>query len=181
MYKIYPDYDIEGDHMSENIMAEFINDEVMTISGVNYIKIVLPEGMNVLEEELFNFSGNDCIKSVIVPDSVHIISYSVFLGCGNLKYVNIPNGVNNLPYASFGACNSLKEIRIPNSVTTISNKAFKSYDIKCNLNRIYYDGTIDQWNNICIIDGYGIEKGFIVDEFIGATIICSDGQFIYTA
>lgn len=85
------------------------------------------------------YTGND--MEVIIPDGVTTIGENAFSYCENLKKVTIPNTVTSIGNYAFKECRKLKSITIPNSVTSIGNFAF----YRCDLERVQYTGTIDQW------------------------------------
>ena len=70
----------------------------------------------------------DCsgLTSIIIPNSVKIISDYAFYDCSSLISVTIPNSVTQISYAAFAACKSLASITIPNSVMYISSNVFNT-------------------------------------------------------
>lgn len=107
-----------------------------------------------IEEVLFSGKGNlqtigsSCfygtkITSIVVPESVTTIDYSIFSSCKelvsattpvlskgmfdnctNLINVNITSNILEIPEGCFSMCSSLKEIDLPDTVQVIRNGAF---------------------------------------------------------
>ena len=114
-------------------------------------EIVIPatyEGLPVTRIEGHAFDEEECLESVVIPDSVVEIGGSAFMDCINLekvvvpdsvkeigsnafqrceslKAINIPEGVEIIEYATFYNCESLESIVIPNSVRIIDEIAFQ--------------------------------------------------------
>ena len=107
----------------------------------------------------------DNITSCVINENCKVISYSAFENCSGLTSVTIGNGVTSIRAKAFGGCSGLTSITIPDSVTSIGSDAF----IGCSgLEKIYYNGTMSQWNDI--------EKAYEWDSLTGNyTIHCTDG------
>lgn len=74
-----------------------------------------------------------CIKSVVIPDGVKTITQGVFSGCSALNTVIIPKSIEIIDYGAFINTNSLE--------------------------KLYYLGTSEEWENIKIYsDSYLLEK-----------------------
>lgn len=84
-------------------------------------EITLPEGLEKIYREAFQYSG---LESVSIPNSVLVIEYEAFKGCGNLKTVNIGNGVQVIGRYAFGSCSALTTVTIGNGVKSIDGGAF---------------------------------------------------------
>jgi len=69
------------------------------------------------------FSGNDSIKSVVIPAGVTQL-YGAFTECSNLKSVKLGDGLIFIKDFSFAFCHSLEEINLPRGVTEIGIDAF---------------------------------------------------------
>ena len=65
------------------------------------------------------------IEEVVVPKSVSINHFGVFLYCENLKKFWFNDGINRVPKWFFYGCSSLEDVYIPSSVTTIWESAFQ--------------------------------------------------------
>ncbi len=103
----------------------------------NIVKLVLPEGLKVIERGVFEvskleevnlpeslefigkyaFHGCEQLTSIVIPGSVDML-INTFGGCSNLETVVIGEGVEVL-YSAFTNCTSLKSIIIPESVKSI--------------------------------------------------------------
>ena len=86
--------------------------------------------------------------------------------CYSLEKVEIPFGVSRIEFATFARCFALKEVTIPVSVTEIDHQAFVGAgdeNGESNLD-IYYDGSVDMWNN-------NVNSNLYLSSF---NVICSD-------
>lgn len=72
------------------------------------------------------FSGAKELESVVLPDSVSILSGMDFSDCVNLKQVSLGNGIKYIGMASFSNCSSLESIDIPDTCKVIGQTAFMS-------------------------------------------------------
>ena len=64
------------------------------------------------------------LKSVVVPDSLCVISQDAFANCTSLESVVLHDGVTDLGWGGFAGCSSLKEFDIPRGVTFLNDSAF---------------------------------------------------------
>ena len=104
--------------------------------------------VTIIGKNLFmNYSD---LIGVTIPDSVIKIDASAFENCDELTNVIIPNGVTTIGNSAFYACSSLNTITIPNSVNDIGKYAFGA---NISLERVYYCGTEEEWNNIKMGEG----------------------------
>jgi len=95
---------------------------VCAFSGaVDLKEINIPDSVTRLEEGAFYASG---LESVVIPDSVESVGYSVFMECGSLKSVHIGAGLSEISDSMFSRCSSLESIVIPDNVTTIGQGTF---------------------------------------------------------
>lgn len=61
-------------------------------------------------------------------------------------------------WATFKGCSSLKSVHIPASVTYLTNSPFGG----CNLESVYYDGTLENW---CAISNHDYDGLTYVERF----------------
>lgn len=92
------------------------------------------------------------ITELVVPDSISEICDGLFMNFSMNKVV-ISNGINKIGIRAFSCCDNLTEIVIPNSIKDI---CFDSFGGCLNLSKVYYEGTIDEWQEINI-DSYNID------------------------
>lgn len=86
---------------------------------------------------LTDYIRRNNIKSVVIPNTVHIIGYYAFHDCHSIENIVISEGVTGIAFEAFTYCPNLKNIVIPNSVNFIGNDAFKGCKnviIKCTKN-----------------------------------------------
>lgn len=93
------------------------------------------------------FSGNDTLKSVTIPSTIHTIGdnafinctalenivipqtvttlgKSVFLNCSSLKSAQVEADIDILPQGTFQNCTSLETVVLSDSITTVKNLTF---------------------------------------------------------
>lgn len=82
--------------------------------------IVLPEGMNRIGRNAFQWSG---VEKINLPDTIEEIGEAAFRGSG-LQMVKIPEAVISLPENMFEGCFALKEVLLPDTLQNIGYAAF---------------------------------------------------------
>ncbi len=123
--------------------------------------IKLSDNVISIDDGVFGYCKS--LTSITIPDSVTSIGQRAFSHCYSLIDISIPNGVSFIDDSTFFNCENLKSITITNSIKRINSSAFGL----CNsLSDVYYDGTIDEWNDISLGDNN--------DMLTQSTIFCSD-------
>lgn len=74
--------------------------------------------------EMWLFSNNSAVKSVVIKNGVTNIGISAFEFCNNLKSVKIGKTVKRIGDNAFYDCEKIKSVKIPNSVQKIGCCAF---------------------------------------------------------
>ena len=161
---------------SESITEVEINDGVESIGNCAFSGCTNLKSIDIADsvEKIGKYIVSDCkkLKEFNIPDSVTEISPYAFSAAGGLEEVSLSSNLKTIPAACFNCCFNLLSITIPDKVTNIGdgaflgcknlskidmplsirkigNQAFKD----CNsLEYIYYDGSIDDWDNIDISD-----------------------------
>lgn len=72
------------------------------------------------------FSGAKELESVVLPDSMAVLSGNDFSDCVNLKQVSLGSGIKYIGMATFSNCTSLESIDIPDTCKVIGQVAFTS-------------------------------------------------------
>ena len=93
---------------------------------------------------LFSSLNNDTSSCVIHPQT-KIIYECAFFDDSKLSSIVIPEGVIFIGEAAFESCMFLEEVTLPKSIQIIGECAFSTC---MRMNTLYYNGTIDDWNNI---------------------------------
>lgn len=75
----------------------------------------------IFGEKTFKYSG---LKSIKLPEGLHIISSECFNRCKDLIQVTLPNSINIISSNAFSYCTKLKKVIIPERVTNIYSFAF---------------------------------------------------------
>ena len=74
------------------------------------------------------FSGDDKLKSFVIPENVTILEKGAFNGASDLEIITFkqPATITAIGEGAFQGAKALKKIELPNSVTTISKDAFNT-------------------------------------------------------
>lgn len=138
--------------------------------------LIIPNGIEAISD---SFRGLECLKSVIIPNSVTEITYRAFHSCKSLEYVSVPENVKSIGQNAFSDCISLKEIDLSNGLETIGAEAFngcaslKSITMPNSVTKIYSDSFNDCKSLKTVFFGNGIDR--IDQTFDG----CSSLETIY--
>ena len=82
----------------------------------NLKTVTFPEGLSVIGERAFNFSG---ITSVNLPSTMKTINQFAFMNCTGITSVYLNDGLEYIGPWAFGSCWALYDLYIPASVTQI--------------------------------------------------------------
>ena len=122
-------------------------------SCTNLVSIVMPNSVKDLGWSVFQGCSN--LSSIILPDNVTNIGGYAFAGCSSLTSINIPEGVSRIEENTFSGCTGLESIIIPEGVTSIGRNAFegcsglKSISIPSSLNGYWtYSGSFSDCKNV---------------------------------
>lgn len=102
------------------------------------------------------FYGCRNLTSVVIPNSVTIISEYAFYNCENLSQITMPNSMTRIKRYAFERCRSLTSINIPENVESIEEDAF----FGTNVDTLYYNArnltTDSNWyNTTSALHSYG--------------------------
>lgn len=112
----------------------------------NETVVNVKEGTLGVCEKAFYECNN--LEKVNLPDSVIYLDDLVFAYCESLKEVTLSKNIIGMRMKVFRDTTNLKELHIPVSLS-FSYKTFE----KSNLEKVYFEGTLNQWNNIYGIQG----------------------------
>jgi hypothetical protein len=95
-------------------------------SGDDKLKsFVIPEKVTVLEKGAFNGASDLETITFKQPATITVIGEGAFQGAKALKRIELPSSVTTISKDAFNTCSSLTEIVIPASVTTIDPTGFQ--------------------------------------------------------
>ena len=118
---------ISGTYPS-NEMPESSFYDPSNFSGNNTLKsVLLPNSITSIGKYAFD----DCrtLISIPIPNLVKLIGDGAFWGCEILSNVVLPNTVTSIGYRTFAGCAKIQSLTIPTSVITIKEGAFMSTGI----------------------------------------------------
>lgn len=133
-----------------NAVADYAFKDRDYLTGLNLPYTITSIGAGFL-------SGCTNIKEFTVPANVRTLgseTEGAFKG-SSVETVGFHSNTNAIPANAFADCTTLKEVHIPLNVKTIGLNAFANIN---SLTDIYYDGTLEQWNNIDIASGNDVLK-----------------------
>ena len=111
-----------------------------------------------------SFSSSKVV-SITLPNGIQKINGQVFGFCLQLTNIDIPDGVTAIGNYVFNE-SALESVNLPNSITSLGVGVFS----QCrNFDAIYYNGTIEQWNNISFGEDWDTDTGHYI-------IYCTDGN-----
>ena len=129
----------------------------------NLEEVRLPAGIVVTASA---FDGCKNLKNIYMSE-VSEIGYYAFRNCTSLESVDL-SGVKDIGAYAFANCKNLKSVTIGADVEYIRTEAFAGCGM---LEKIYYNGTKEQWSKISKHDNC-----FSGRE--GTVLICTDGAFV---
>jgi len=85
-------------------------------------KLILPNGMTVIEERLFEKCEK--LHTIVLPEGVTVIQSNAFRGCSALKTIVLPKSLRKIEDYAFSFCYELETLTLPEGVAEIGNNAF---------------------------------------------------------
>ena len=129
---------------------------------------VKPTDISALTDILANIFGEE---PIFTPNLTYVPIY-YRIGDGKIKHLEIPESIDWIGSSAFRNCINLEYLKLPKTLSEIGDEAFKG----CNrLNKIFYDGTIGDWNSIKLgMQAFG-SNGWIQYDKV---IYCNDGEVV---
>ena len=149
-----------------------ITSKTYTLVGIGACKdtdIIVPaekDGMPVENIGEMAFRNNTQITGIVLPETLKTVGSSAFAYCENLRTVIFKGNITQINNSAFRYCESLEEITLPASVSVIAESAFSHCT---NLTKIYYGGTMAEWDEI----NFGAYWNVYMPEY---TVYCADGE-----
>ncbi|MCH5163466.1 MAG: leucine-rich repeat protein [Clostridiales bacterium] len=84
-------------------------------------QIVLPNTLTNIESFAFSQSG---LVSIVIPQSISVLSDWVFSNCRSLSEVILPEGLLEIKICAFSGCSALTKITLPQSLKSLGDSAF---------------------------------------------------------
>jgi hypothetical protein len=135
--------------------------------------INLPDSIRTLNHTAFN--GCKSLTSIVLPKGLTEIRQYTFWGCWGLESIEIPDTLTSIDQRVFKDCKNLTSISLPHSFTTMGTEAF----LGCTgLVKINYDGTVAEWQNITLPEGWDTSTGDYMIHCTDGTI-AKDGTVTY--
>ena len=162
------DIKIKGDNFFSDSFTYKDLEKVLEKYGKDF-SVDLSEAENIVFGEC-NFSGNNSIKELILPDSLTEIDTGLFYGYRELERVKLPENLKVIGESVF-AHSTIKEIILPDSLEKIG--AFAFYECH-NLQEVAIPGKVTSIGNAAF-SGKGLQK----ITFYGNTNSCSIGTSVF--
>lgn len=74
--------------------------------------VIVEEGITEIEDG--EFYNCDCLRKIIIPNTLKRISQFAFFNCRGLAKISIPESITNIDYNAFYNCEKLKRVDITN-------------------------------------------------------------------
>ena len=147
--------DLLGDADDDSFLADlFSDDDIISDSSPNDALVPSVEDD---KGDIDNDSATDDIANydtIALEKLVHATKWD-----SSLFAIAIPSGVTHIQVGRYESYTNLISIIIPSSVVCIYANAFRDC---INLVSVYYEGTVEQWNNIQINKGNEILKNVAI-------------------
>ena len=99
----------------------FNNCQNIGFIGSSVGSYALPESINYIGRSAFSQAG---MPEMTIPDSVHSISANAFAYCSKLAKVNLPDTLTTIDEYGFYECTGLKTVDFPATLTSIGRQSF---------------------------------------------------------
>lgn len=96
-------------------------------AGTNVEEVVLPEGIEAIDSDAFNFCTK--LKKINFPETLKVIDHGAFNGCFSLETVILPKVMKEINNYAFYAA-GVKHLTLPERVSSVGIKVFAKTDIE---------------------------------------------------
>lgn len=117
-------------------MLTYRNEYAVISCEKDATEVVIPETYNgrpVYEIEREAFEGCTLLTSVVIPDTVKVISFYAFKDCVSLTSIVIPDSVKDIDGGAFQNCTALKDVKLSKELTMMT----RIFDNCASLESIY--------------------------------------------
>ena len=132
-----------------DIAAEAFGEGEIMLETIGELTNALHLAFNVLDyiDRLpFGYLAHDDLQGYVIRNGIKEIGAAAFHGCQELVKVTIPSTVTAIGSSAFGDCPNLRFINLKsNNITWDPRTVFERTKY---ISKIYFDGTINDWNNI---------------------------------
>lgn len=106
------------------LSADLTTLESYALSGTALKEVVLPQSITVLSSSVFS----ECqqLTKVTLPNTLTAMENNCFQGCVELTDINMPEGLNSVGDNVFNNCSKLTEITLPSTLQEIGHSVFNS-------------------------------------------------------
>lgn len=119
---------IDGKYVIEVTDGLTLQDAISELEEELCIEIPTPYIVRIKKDTTWiwfdSFSGCTGFDSIIIPDSLKVISWNAFSGCTGLTSIVIPDSVTEIGGDAFEGCNSLISVFLSKAVKKIDKYAF---------------------------------------------------------
>ncbi|MBO4866365.1 MAG: leucine-rich repeat domain-containing protein [Ruminococcus sp.] len=117
-------YDTYGDFIYTKLENGTV--EILRYRGSDEM-VKIPSKINGVVVTRINdgtFCGFECLKNVVLPDTVTSIGSAAFQSCYNLEKIEIPDSVTSIGQAAFIGCFNLESVTLSKNLSTIETATF---------------------------------------------------------
>lgn len=140
------------DYLSFSLINGGVGYYVSSLTDDSVTDVVIPEKVHgIAITHIFNGAfSKKAIKSVVIPDSVFLISNSAFSNCKELENVTMSNSLRFIYQEAFDGCFAIKELILPSTLTYLGRDSLPSLCMN-----IKYKGDLQSYMSINFADSTG--------------------------
>lgn len=151
-----------------NRMVDSSNFSYETVDGVMYSTWTNRYGRE--NRDLVYYSKEKEDESFTVPEGICSLNDYSFIGAEKLVKVKLPDGLYRVGYHAFAFCNLLKEVHMSPGIEYICESIFHGCQ---NIERVLFNGTLQEWGEISKITPYGSARYIKVSCLDGETYLAT--------
>lgn len=117
---------------------------------------------------VINVSGQGAMRDITNENNTQAWRTFFTMSAGwivSITKLNVTEGVTSVGRNSFAGCIKLSDVTLPASITNIRQHSFSQCK---SLDTITYNGSIEEWGNVVLDEGWNSGSGDI-------TVVCTDG------
>ena len=113
----------DGFFISYDAFCNEVVTECVRVYDYDFLENIayIPDGTTDIYER--DFSLNEDLTVIRIPESVNYIEHGAFQGCKNVRHIDLPEGITEIGRYTFHDCHSLTTFVVPKNVTRIEKGA----------------------------------------------------------
>lgn len=118
---------VKGEACKQEPVFTTDNDTLIKCTPNDQKTIIIPEGIKIIGRACF--AGTN-VEEVVLPEGIETIDSDAFNFCTKLRKINFPETLRVIDYGAFNKCFSLETVILPKAMKKINNHAFYSAGVK---------------------------------------------------